>query len=236
MKKLFVFRYTKNPVFHPKNQQGHPESSSAPTAPAEPIVCHTPIPSPSEIASWSLTPAWDPSSRTPEYRTRVPTPPLPTPSVPALPDHPLLQTHLLDVKVQAKVAGGELNLAKTFVSGSMYQGRPKILYKSHKTTRPLEPNWVTILHPNVKQTDALLVVLEGEYAGRFALRICHTHRDSQAMALVGIIDRVDGMRPNQTGIEVHLPAEHLGIVQETNEEKKWHTECMKTRRQQARAH
>lgn len=134
------------------------------------------------------------------------------------------------------MVGGGLNLAKTFVSGSMYQGRPKILYKSRNTIRYLEPNWVTVLHPNVKQTDALLVVLEGEYAGRFALRICHTHRGSQAMARVGIIDRVAGMRPNQTGIEVHLPPEHLGIVQETNEEKIWHTECMETCRQQARAH
>jgi 3-deoxy-D-manno-octulosonic-acid transferase len=156
--------------------------------------------------------------------------------VPSLPDHPLLQSHLLDVKVQAKVVGGQLNLAKTFISCSMYEGRPKILYTAHKTTHALEPNWVTILHPNVKQTNALLVVLEGEYAGRFALRICHTHRDSQAMALVQIIDRVAGVCPNLTDIEVPLHAEHLAIVQETNEEKKWHTECMKARRQQARAH
>ena len=109
-------------------------------------------------------PAWNPSSWTPEYHTHVLTPP-----IPALPDHPLLQTHLLDVKVQAKVAGGELNLAKTFVSGSMYQGWLNILYKSHKTTHPLESNWVTILHLNVKQTDTLLVVLKGEYVGRFTL-------------------------------------------------------------------
>ena len=56
------------------------------------------------------------------------------------------------------------------------------------------------------------------------------------MALVQIIDRAAGMHPNQTGIEVPLPAEHLAIVQEMNEEKKWHTECMKARRQQARAY
>ena len=154
----------------------------------------------------------------------------------ALPDHPLLQRHHLDVKVQARVVSSQFNLAKTFVSGSMYEGQPKILYTAHKTTRILEPNWVTVLRPNVKQTDSLLVILEGEYAGRFALRICHTHRGSQAMALVGIVDHTTDMHPNQTRIEVPLPTEHLAIVQETNEEKKWHTECMKVRRQQARAH
>jgi len=80
----------------------------------------------------------------------------------------------------------------------------------------------------MKQTDALLVILEGEYAGRFALQICHTHHGSQTMARVGIIDRIAGMWPNQMGIEVHLPSEHLRIVQEMNEEEKWHMECMKT--------
>ena len=125
------------------------------------------------------------------------------------------------------MVGGQFNLAKTFVSGSMYEERPNILYTAHKTTRALEPNWVTVLHPNVKQTDGLFVILEGEYTGRFALRICHTHHDSQAMALIGIVNRSTDMHSNQMGIEVPLLAEHLAIVQEMNEEKKWHKQCMK---------
>jgi hypothetical protein len=189
------------------------------------------MPSLAEIALRSSTPAWDPSSRTPEHHFREPTPP-----VLALPDHPLLQSHLLDVKVQAKLSGGQHKVAKTFISGSMHEGRPKILYTTHKTTHVVDPNWVTIIHPNVKATDALLVVLEGEHAGRFALRICQTHRGSRTMALVAIIDRAAGMQPNQTGIEVAFPAEDLAIVQETKVEKEWHTECMKARRQQARTH
>jgi len=40
---------------------------------------------------------------------------------------------------------------------------------THKTTYVMDSNWVTILHLNVKATDALLVVLEGEHARRFAL-------------------------------------------------------------------
>ena len=47
------------------------------------------------------------------------------------------------------------------------------------------------------------------------------------MALVGIVDYSTDMHPNQTGIEVPLPTEHLVIGQKTNEEKKWHKECMK---------
>ena len=47
------------------------------------------------------------------------------------------------------------------------------------------------------------------------------------MALIGIVDHSTDMHPNQMGIEVSLSAEHLAIVQETNEEKKWHKECMK---------
>jgi len=56
------------------------------------------------------------------------------------------------------------------------------------------------------------------------------------MALVAIIDHAAGMQPNQTGIEVALPAEDLAIVQEMKVEKEWHTECIKARRQQARTH
>jgi len=107
---------------------------------------------------------------------------------------------------------------------------------THKTTYVMDPNWVTILHPNVKTTDALLVVLEREHAGRFALRICQIHHSSKTMALVAIIDRAAGMQPNQTGIEIALPAENLAIVQEMKVEKKWHMECMKAHRQQAHTH
>jgi len=107
---------------------------------------------------------------------------------------------------------------------------------THKTTYVMDPNWVTILHPNVKATDALLVILEGEHTGRSAPRICQTHRGLKTMALVTIIDRATGIQPNQTGIEVALPAEDLAIVQEMKVEKEWHTECMKARRQQARTH
>ena len=103
-------------------------------------------------------------------------------------------------------------------------------------TYVVDPNWVTILHPNVKATDALLVVLEGEHAGRFALLICQTHRSSKTMALVAIIDHAAGMQPNQTRIEVALPAEDLVIVQEMKVEKDRYTECMKARREQAHTH
>jgi len=156
--------------------------------------------------------------------------------MPALPDHPLLQSHLLDVKVQAKLSGGQHKVAKIFISGSMYEGRLRILYTTHKTTYVMDPNWVTILHPKVKATDALLVILEREHMGRFALQICQTYCGSKTMALVVIIDRTAGMQPNQTGIEVALSAEDLVIVQETKVEKEWHTECMKARRQQAHTH
>jgi len=103
-------------------------------------------------------------------------------------------------------------------------------------TYPLEPDWVTILHLNMKVTDALLVILEREYAGRFTLRICQTHYESKTVALVEIIDCITGMQSSQTGIKVACPAENLVIVQETWVENEWHAECMKTCRQQARTH
>ena len=127
-------------------------------------------------------------------------------------------------------------MTKTFVSGSMYEGRLRILYMAIKTTHVLQPEWVTVTHPNVKATDALLVVLEGEYAGRFTLWICQTHCELKTVALVKIINHITVMQSSLTGIEVALPAENLVIVQEMKVEKEWHMECMKACRQQARTH
>jgi len=85
--------------------------------PVQSTVCSTPMPSLAEITLRSSTPAWDPSLRTPEHHFCELTPP-----VLALPDHPLLQSHLLDIKVQAKLSGSQHKVAKTFISGSMYEG------------------------------------------------------------------------------------------------------------------
>ena len=93
---------------------------------------------------------------------------------------------------------------------------------------------MSVIHPNVKQTDALLVIIKGEHMGRFGLRICHSHSGSQASALLEIIDRVEDSKPTRTGIEICLPAEYLAIILETKEEKKWNAECMVDRRKQAR--
>ena len=198
------------------------------------------MPHPSEVSS--MTPAWDLSSRTPEHHALLAPPStstsdlvLPAPTLNLIvPEHPLLNPLLFDVKVQVKVLGGQLNLAKVYVSSMMHEGRPRIIYTANRRSRVLEPGWVTVIHPNVKQTDALLVVLKGEYLGRFALRIRHTRCNDQETALVELIDRVDRAKPRHTGIDLHLPADHLGIVSDTKEEKQWHTELMADRRKQVR--
>lgn len=151
------------------------------------------------------------------------------------PEHLLFSAHLLDVKVQVKVTGGQFNLSKVFVASAMHEGKRKIIYKANRKIHVLNPNWVTIIHPNVKQTDALLVVLEGEYAGRFALRVCHSRSHSEDTALVNLIDRTERSRSSQTRIEVHIPAKYLAIVLETKEEKKWNTEYMQSRRKETRS-
>ena len=70
--------------------------------------------------------------------------------------------------------------------------------------------------------------------GRFALRICHSNRGSD-IAFVEIINRIEGAEPTRTGIDVHLPADHLAVVYETKDEKKWNTQYMESRRKYARS-
>jgi hypothetical protein len=193
-------------------------------------------PVPNTVRNLSTSPASDPSSSTlVHHSSTLTTPPSIQTLAPDTPDHIIFLANILDVKVQAKVASENLNFSKVFVCSSMREGKLKITYTKNRNTQVLDPNWVTIIHPNVKQTDALLVVLQGEYAGRFALRICHSRSHSEDTALVKIINRIEGGRLMETGLEVHLPAKHLAIAWESNEEKKWHTEFMQVRRKQARS-
>jgi hypothetical protein len=182
------------------------------------------MPDPSEISS--STPAWNPSSQTPGWNTRATTPPS------ACPPHILFDARLFGVKVQAKVEGGPGNMtfASVFVWAELVENQPSIRYSANRKIQTLNSNWVTVLHPNIKQTRGLLIVIKGEHAGKFGLRICHSRHNSQDTALVALINRNKGSPPTLTGVEKHFLSEELAIVEESKEEKKWNSECIGPRR------
>jgi hypothetical protein len=112
-------------------------------------------------------------------------------------------------------------------------GQPSIQYSTNKKIRTLQPNWVTVIHPNIKHTRSLLVVIKGEHTGEFGLRICHSRHDSRNTALVALIRRNKVSPPTLTGIEKHFLSEELAIVEESKDEKKWNSECIGPRRKKA---
>jgi hypothetical protein len=110
---------------------------------------------------------------------------------------------------------------------------PTLCYSARNTEYPLEPSWVTVLTPNVRQHKGLLLVVKGEHIGKFGLRICHHIVEEQAMALVAFINRSERSPPMLTGEEVRLYANQLVIVDESKVEKEWNTACIALRRKAA---
>jgi hypothetical protein len=186
----------------------------------------TPVPDPSEVSS--STPAWNPSAQTPSWNTRTPTPP-PTP-----PTHILFDPRLFGIKVQAKVNGGPgMTYNSIFVSAELIEDHPRIQYLANRQIHTLQPDWVTVIHPNIKQTRALLIVVKGEHTGEYCLRICHSRCGSQDTALVALIQRNKVSPPTLKEVEKHFSSEELAIVEESKDEKKWNSECIGPRRKKA---
>ena len=240
-KELYNFQHPKNPIFCPNprklplrpwiyqftTETANATNTNIAKGNAIPMLCLETLLLMSALHFLFLTVAHQSGTTTAQ-------PIIPAPGT-VIAEHVLFSANLLDVKIQVKVTGGQFKLSKAFVSSTMHEGKQRIIYQANRKIYVLDPTWVTIIHPNIKHTDALLIVLEGEHAGRFALRICHSRSHSEPTALVSIINRVDSSRPSQTGIEVHIPEKYLAIVFETKEEKKWHAECMQSRRKETRA-
>jgi hypothetical protein len=103
---------------------------------------------------------------------------------------------------------------------------------SKKTEHHLDPSWVKILHPNVKQHRGLMLVIKGEHVGKFGMRVCH-YSGEKDMALVAFIHCVEGMRPTLTGEEARLFPDELAIVEQTKDEKNLTTACIASWRKAA---
>jgi hypothetical protein len=231
-KELADYQPPQNPQFcpRPRFRETRVWSDGIAPDPKESSYGQTPMPTPSHHSI--LTPAWNPSSQTPGWEPRTPSPP-PIMAPAPLPQHILLDPRLPKVRIQAKVDAPNMTFAKAYVYSKDVRGCPTICYSAKKTETHLQPNWVTVIHPNVKLHRGLLLVLEGEHIGKFGLRICHNIRDGQAMALLAFINRMNGLPPTLTGEEARFFDYQLAIVEESKKESKWNADCIQPRRKEA---
>jgi hypothetical protein len=214
----------------------------------------------------SLTPAWDPSSRTPRYscfyfdspkltayliyRTVDPSEvqPLATNSrisgnQPDRPQHHLLNERLVGAQLKVVVNDGDdtYKNREVAVSIAKVDGVVGILHFVYKASRGLAPAWVSSSCPNPTRDNGLLMVVRGDHCGKYVRRIHHRYHEGpegnrQALISLAVVKKVEGSADTLTGEQLELGPDSLCLAYETNEEKKLNTNLMNSLRENARKH
>jgi hypothetical protein len=195
----------------------------------------TPIPEPSLPSS----PAWDPSSRTPQPNSDNAEP---SPNSPPNPfddgpsDHVLLDLRLLGTQLRVSVTGGKFDHKELTASVRSVDGQLSIQRLVYKSFQTLLPNWVTPKHPNPTRDNGLLVVIKGDHCGKYVRRIHHYYKgeDSEAIVLLAVVNRVSGHVDNLSGEQLDLDVSHLCVCEESKEDKWLNKSLMNSLREEAR--
>jgi hypothetical protein len=84
-----------------------------------------------------------------------------------LPQHLLLNSRLLGVKLKAVVSSGHFKDKEVIVSLELVAGQPSIRHASYKTSEYLTPEWISPKHPHPTHDNGLLVVIKDEHCGKY---------------------------------------------------------------------
>ena len=123
--------------------------------------------------------------------------------------------------------GGGLCYENATIWGTLLNGRRQIVFSVNKAVRELHPSWVQFIHPNVKQTDGLLVVVKGKHTATFVRRLTHKKVDREFVALCLVVFRVPKAADTVTDTTLDLPADHLACVVETRDETRLNANTLK---------
>jgi len=190
----------------------------------------TPFPEP----SLSSSPAWNPSSDVPDTNHLVE-------SLGRLPDptfhHPLLDERLLNVQLGVLVTGGGFEAKELTACVQTINGRLRLRQIVYKTSTELNEEWVTPKYPNPTRDNGLLIVIKGDHCGKHVRRIHHRYegKDSSAIVILAVVDRVAGHMDKLTGERLELDASYLGVCKESKADKKRNTSLMNALREEARS-
>lgn len=199
--------------------------------------------------TFSSTPAWDPSSRTPiaplpSEDWSLPTTATIPPSSAAStsrdvdsqrpPSHPFLDRRLIGANLKAIVNGEGHKNKEIVVTVADVEGRLRISYMHYNTTRFLQPDSVAPKHPNVTRDNGLLVVIKGAHCGKLVRRIYHQYIDGQDFVYSAVVKKVDGAADIILSERLLLSRDSLGVGVESKEEKKLNNTLMNALRGDAR--
>jgi hypothetical protein len=194
----------------------------------------TPIPELSD--SLPSSPAWDPSSRTPQPNyddtesVASSSPPLDAHNQ----GHPLLDLRLLDAQLKVSVTGGKFNKRELTASVRFVEGCLRIQHHFYKSCEVLLPEWVTPKHPNPTRDNGLLVVIKGDHCGKYVRRIHHRYEGEEAIVILSVVQRVAGHVDMLTAEQLELDVSCLCVCEESKEAKTLNRLLMNELREEAR--
>ncbi|KAF9456044.1 hypothetical protein BDZ94DRAFT_1276665 [Collybia nuda] len=165
-----------------------------------------------------LTPAWNPSSRTPEMPSSQAHN---TPARSKEPEtlHPLLDQRLLDIKIKILVTSGQHQGKEMVVSVVEVDGALSIRFTHYKTSGFLSPDQIAPKRPNPTRDNGLLVVIEGDHLGQYVRRIHHRYVDGQPIIILAVVNRTEDGHETLSGDQLELSPDVLCVAHETKEEK-----------------
>lgn len=246
--KLHQFAWPKATIFMPRVSEP-PKSFPA-------LIRQPPLDSPGNTtpipeSSLSSSPAWDPSSRTPQPNLHLSPsqsedalldPPDHScasstfPSQPVDPEHVLLDPRLVNVNLRVVINGGQYEGKEITAFVMSTEGRLSIQRRKYRTLEYLSPECVTPKYPNPKRENGLLVVIRGEHFGKYVRRIYHRFvgDTEEAIAILAVVSRVAGGVDTLTVDRLEMAASHLCVCEEPIEDRKRNDLLMQPLREKAR--
>jgi len=182
------------------------------------------------------SPAWDPSSRTPQHNSddaeslaSHSPPPLPFAS-----GRVLLDLRLLGAQLRVSVTGGKFDEKELTCSVLSQDGQLSIRHQFYKSSETLLPEWVTPKYPSPTRDNGLLIVIKGDHCGKYVRRIHHRYEGEKAVVLLAVVNRVAGHVDSFTGEQLGLDISHLCVCEEPKEDKRLNASLMNALREEAR--
>jgi hypothetical protein len=134
--------------------------------------------------------------------------------------------------------GDTYNNREIAVSIAKVEGNVSIRHYVYNASKGLAPAWVSPKSPNPLRDNGILMVVKGDHCGKYVRRIHHRyHEDNgnkQALVLLAVVKKGDGVPDTLTGEQFELGPDSLCIAVESNEDKKLNGNLMDSLRATAR--
>lgn len=175
----------------------------------------------------SNTPAWNPQHNMDEWDTLPIRGSMSDTNPPPI-RHVLLNPILSDVKLNVWIEG-QKNPGVVTVDFS--NGSGCFRETSYNTSKWVDDEKVKPKHPSPTHDNGLLIIIRGEFVGKYARRVHHRHRKGDTtLVKVAIVEVTEGMPDRDTGEIREMETSDLCTVEESNEQSRQNKKPMEEMR------